>query len=49
MPTTQTTLTDTDDPATNDATTRTAITPDESARYTTLAPPTQRGGQDCCP
>jgi hypothetical protein len=49
MPTSQTTLTDTDDTATNDATTRTATTPDESVRYTTLAPPEQRGGERCCP
>lgn len=55
MPSTQTTLidSDTDDTTpTNDDTPMTderRTTPTESDGYTTLAPPDQRGGEQCCP
>jgi hypothetical protein len=59
MHATQTTLTDDpDDEATNGDTSRTddtnttatpTPTPTESGEQTTLAPPEQRGGEQCCP
>ena len=55
MPTTQTTLTDsdTDNRATNDEpptdASHTRATPTESTNCMTLAPPDQRGGEGCCP